>query len=272
MLKILGIGRSGYYDFLKRKPSKQLINKQKISIRIKEVYYKYKGIYGAPKISLILNRNGWKVSQKHVGNIMRENGLKARYIKPYTVTTISEDFSAALKNLLDREFNPTKPNAAWCSDITYIWTIDDGFVYLTSVMDLYSRKIIAWTLSKDMEAKTVLECLRQAKEERPSIDPIVIQSDRGVQYTSEVYQKLTTDMKASYSRKATPWDNACIESYHALLKREWLNHERIQNYEQAYKLVFHYIEGFYNSVRIHSHCEYMSPNDYEKKYYQELKS
>lgn len=107
---------------------------------IKEIHEGSHEIYGAPKITEKLKENGHKISQKTVGNYMHEMGIKAHYIKPYTITTISKDFSTRLKNILKRDFNPEKPDAAWCTDITYIWTYSDGFVYLTSIMDLFSRK------------------------------------------------------------------------------------------------------------------------------------
>ena len=126
-------------------------------------------------------------------------------------------------------------------------------------MALYSRKIIAWTLSRTLEVDEVLKCLETA-------NPVVIQSDRGVHYTSQKYKELTKGMIRSYSGKGNPWDNACIESYHAVIKREWLNRFKIMNYKHAYQLVFEYLEGFYNTVRIHSHCDYLSPNEYEMRY------
>ena len=156
----------------------------------------------------------------------------------------------------------------WCTDITYIWTQEEGFVYLTSIMDLYSRKIIAWKLTKTMEVEEVLKCLEEAKRRRKTDNPVVIHSDRGVQFTSKKYYNLTVGMIGSYSKKGNPWDNACIESFHALIKREWLNRKKINDYSEAYQMVFEYIEGFYNTVRIHSHCDYQSPNKYEKNYYQ----
>ena len=266
MLKKLQLSKSGYYEYLKRKPCKQKIRKARITERIKKIYKDSKEIYGAPKITEILKKEGEKISEKYVGNIMRENNIKAHYIKPYTITTKDCDFSNKLKNILNRDFNPKAPNQAWCTDITYIWTADEGFVYLTSIMDLYSRKIIAWTLSKTLEVDEVLKCLETAKKRRKSAKPIVIHADRGVHYTSKKYKKLTKKMKRSYSRKGTPWDNACIESYHALIKREWLNRFKITNYEHAYRLVFEYIEGFYNTIRVHSHCDFKSPNEYEYNY------
>ena len=132
-----------------------------------------------------------------------------------------------------------------------------------SIFKKKSRKIIAWVLARTMDADKVLECLIKAKERRETDHPIVIQSDRGVQYTSELYQRLTKGMVTSYSWKGTPWDNACIESFHSLIKREWLQFYKIDNYYGAYKIVFEYIEGFYNTTRIHSHCGYESPQNFE---------
>lgn len=192
-------------------------------------------------------------------------GIRAQWIKKHIQTTIHSDFSVKLKNILNEQFNPERPDAVWCSDITYIWTYE-GFVYLTSIMDLYSRKIIAWVLSDTLEACNVVKCIEEAKSKRNVTKPLIFHCDRGCQYVSEAVRNATSDMINSYSKKAYPWDNACIESFHALLKREWLNRFKIFNYKQAYKLVFEYIETFYNTVRIHSHCDYLSPNQYEDRY------
>lgn len=134
-------------------------------------------------------------------------------------------------------------------------------------MDLYSRKIISWVLTKDMKAESVVEAINIAKARRNIEKPLVIHSDRGVQFTSEEYQKITVKMKRSYSEKGTPWDNACIESFHSLIKREWLNRFKIMDYGQTYQLIFEYIETFYNTVRIHNHCGYISPNNYESAFF-----
>ena len=201
---------------------------------------------------------------------MREMGIKAQYVKPYTATTINSDFSNELKNILNENFNPEEPDAVWCSDITYIWTYE-GFIYLTSIMDLYSRKIISWVLSRTLEAKWVTEAVKKAKTIRKVNKPLILHTDRGSQYVSMDYMEITKDMQRSYSKKAYPWDNACIESFHALIKREWLNRFKIFDYNHAYKLVFQYIETFYNTVRIHSHCGYLSPNEFEENYQKKLK-
>ncbi|MDE4542227.1 IS3 family transposase [Thermoanaerobacterium sp. R66] len=169
--------------------------------------------------------------------------LKVMYIKPYTVTTRNSNFSSSLENIIQQQFNPDSPNAVWCTDITYIWTLD-GFVYLTSIMDLYSRKIIGWTFSKTLEVSCVLDTINKAKATRKLTNPLVIHSDRGSQYVSKEYQKAASKMTFSYSKKGCPWDNAYIESFHSLIKREWLNQYKIRDYDHARKLVFEYIVPF----------------------------
>ncbi|MBB2183490.1 IS3 family transposase [Lachnospiraceae bacterium MD1] len=269
VLRVLGVSRNGYYSYRKRLPSDRQKRKEAIMEKIMAIYNESHQNYGAPKITKVLQSEGEKISEKTVGNYMHELGIRAQYVKPYTVTTIDSDFSLELKNILDEEFNPSEPNAVWCSDITYIWTYE-GFVYLTSIMDLFSRKIIAWELSTTLEAKWVVETINRAKKARRIDKPLVMHSDRGIQYTCSAYKEATEGLINSYSKKAFPWDNACIESFHALIKREWINRFKILDYNHAYRLVFEYIEAFYNTVRIHSHCGYLSPNQYEVNYAKQL--
>ena len=265
MLKILGVSRSGYLAWQKRVPSDTQKRKEAVKVKIKDIYDDSKQNYGAPKITQKLQQEGETISERTVGKYMKEMGIKAQWIKPWTATAKDSDFSTELHNILDEQFNPDRPNAVWCSDITYIWATR-GFVYLISIMDLYSRKIIAWMLSKTMEVSCVINTINKAKARRNTDLPLILHSDRGSQYVSNEYIKATAKMQRSYSKKAFPWDNACIESFHAIIKREWLNRFKIRNYQQAYKLVFEYIEAFYNTKRIHSHCNYMSPDDFEKLY------
>ena len=149
-------------------------------------------------------KSGDPISDTTVGNYMREMGIRACYTKHYTQTTK----------------HPERPDATWCSDITYLWTWE-GFVYLTSIMDLFSRKIISWVLSETLEARWVVEAVEKAKRERNMEAPFVIHSDRGVQYTSRDYVEAVEGVRRSDSQKVCPWDHACIESFHSLLKREW---------------------------------------------------
>ena len=265
MLKILGVSRSGYRAWLKHVPSDKQKRKEAVKDKIKDIYDDSKQNYGAPKITKQLQKGGEVIAERTVGKYMKEMGIKAQWVKPWTITTKDSDFSNELHNILDEQFNPDRPNAVWCSDITYIWTIE-GFVYLTSIMDLFSRKIIAWTLSKTMEVSCVIDAINKAKARRNTDLPLILHSDRGSQYVSKEYRKATAKMQRSYSKKAFPWDNACIESFHSLIKREWINRFKIQNHVHAHRLVFEYIEAFYNTKRIHSHCDFMSPDDFEMLY------
>ena len=226
-------------------------------------------IYGAPKITRKLRENGCSISERTVTRYMHDMGIHACYRRPYTITTQSIDFSDRLKNILKRDFNPPRPDSVWCTDITYIKT-DKGFLYLSCIMDLYSRKIVAWKLGKTLETCYVVDAIKEAVA-RSGCKPCVIHTDRGVQYTSEEYAECTKGIEKSYSPKGSPWDNACIESFHSLIKREWLWRFRIKDYDHAYQLIFDYIDAFYNTVRIHSHCDYVSPAAYEKQYYEKLK-
>ena len=263
MLKYLGVSRSGYRAFLKHKPSRTEQRRETVKEDILRIYDKSKQNYGAPKIAAELRKEGLIISERTVGLYMRQMGIRAQWTKPWIATTRDSDFSKELHNILDEQFNPDRPNAVWCTDITYIWTWD-GFVYLTSIMDLYSRKIIAWTLSDNMEVSCVIETVNKAKARRNTDLPLILHSDRGSQYVSKAYKKATEKFQLSYSHKGYPYDNACIESFHSLIKREWLERFKIIDYRHAYKLVFEYIETFYNTVRIHSHCNYMSPDQFEK--------
>ena len=235
MLKFLGVSRSGYHAWLHRVPSDTEKRRESVKEKIQDIYDDSKQNYGAPKITVELRKTGEVISERTVGTYMRQMGIRAQWSKPWTITTKDSDFSTELQNILDEQFNPDRPNAVWCSDITYIWTID-GFVYLTSIMDLFSRKIIAWTLSETLEVSCVIDTINKAKARRNIDQPLIIHSDRGSQYVATEY------------------------------KREWLNRFKIRDYKQAYRLIFEYLEAFYNTKRIHSHCNYMSPNEFERVY------
>lgn len=267
MLKILGVSASGYYNWINREPSDQEKRKQKMKIEITQIYNESYQIYGAPKIASILQSRGIIISEKTVGNYMREEGIKAIWVRPYIKTTIDPDFDIKLKNILNRDFNPVAPNTVWVTDVTYVHTLE-GFVYLTSVMDLYSRKIIGWHVSDSLSTEHVMKAIERAKESRKLCQPVVIHSDRGCQFVSQLYVDATPAGQyiRSYSNKANPWDNACIESFHALIKREWLNRFVIKNLRHAHELIFEYIEAFYNTIRIHKYCGMKSPFDFENTF------
>lgn len=231
---------------MKHKPSAAQKLKTKVKQIIQKIYDQSRQNCGAPKIAVELRKSGETISERTVGKYIREIGVRAQWTKPWIATTKDSDFSKELHNILNEQFNPERPNAVWCTDITYIWTAD-GFVYLTSIMDLYSRKIIAWTLSETIEVSCVIETIRNAKVRHNTDLSLILHSDRGSQYVSKAYRDATEKFQLSYSDKGYPYDNACIESFYSLIKREWLNRFRIQDYHQAYRLVFEYIEAFYNT-------------------------
>lgn len=267
MLDYLQVSTSGYYHWKNRKESKQSIKRTEIKEAIQEVYDDSYQIYGAPKITKVLEKHGISVALRTVTKYVKELGIKAHYRQKVTKTTVSSDFTSKLKNILNRQFNPSEPNSVWVSDITYIWS-ESGFVYLTSIMDLYSRKIIAWELTDSHSVEAIVSCVSKAKVTRKTEQPVVLHSDRGVQYTSKDYHKaLGSTIKPSYSRKGNPWDNAPIESFHALIKREWLCRYKFKPIRDVRNAVFEYIEIFYNTQRIPGSLDYLSPKQHELVYY-----
>lgn len=264
VLRYLDVSSSGYYAFLKRTKSNQVLRKERVTNEIKRIHEESNEIYGASKITKELEKQGEVISERTVSKYMKEANIRAIWVKPYTRTTIDPDFSSTLKNILNREFTPKTPNTVLVTDITYIWTVK-GFCYLTSIMDLYSRKIVSWKIHSDLKAVHVADVVTNAISKREVENPLVIHSDRGIQYVSEVYKEVTSEITRSYSEKGTPWDNACIESFHALIKREWLNRFVIKDNDHAKRLVFEYIELFYNNKKTHSYCDYESPYEYEQK-------
>ena len=199
----LDVSRSGYQEWLHHVPSDTEKRRKTVKAKIQDIYDASRQNYGAPKITVELRKTGEVISERTVGTYMRQMGIRAQWSKPWTITTKDSDFSTELQNILDEQFNPDRPNAVWCSDITYIWTID-GFVYLTSIMDLFSRKIIAWTLSETLEVSCVIGTINKAKARRNIDQPLIIHSDRGSQYVAKEYKKATENMQRSYSRKAFP--------------------------------------------------------------------
>jgi putative transposase len=198
---------------------------------------------------------------------MTHHQWKSCTVKKYKATTNSKHYHPVSENRLNREFNVSKPNQAWVTDITYIPT-NEGWLYLASVMDLYSRKIVGWAMDKTMTKELVIDALKMAyQRQKPGIG-LVHHSDRGVQYASVEYQHLLKQYKmiGSMSRKGNCYDNACIESFHGILKRELVYQTRYKTRSEAKKSLFEYIEFFYNSRRIHSTLDYHTPNEYEKMY------
>lgn len=268
MCKVLEVSRSGYYKWRTKPPSEREKRRQELTKRILFHYKDSRGLYGSPKITHLLRREGWKVTEKTVGRIMREHGIRSRTVKKFRVnTTDSRHALPVAPNLLNQQFKTSAPNKVWVADITYIHT-RQGKMYLASVLDLCTRKIVGWKLGDRMTDDLVRDALSTACKQHSPKRGLIHHSDRGSQYASHDYQ---CDLKkykmiCSMSRKGNCYDNACIESFHSILKRELVYQTRFQTREQARQEIYWYIEFWYNRKRIHSGLGYLSPDRFESAY------
>lgn len=265
MCKVLKVSRSSYYKFLNRKPSNRELENIKIEKEIMNIHKASKNRYGAVKINESLKTFGINISIKRTQRLMRKLGIKSIIIKKYRPTS-SKNKIKEQKNVLKRDFNTTTINEKWVTDITYIHTIKDGWCYLASVMDLYSRKIIGYAMSKSIDTNLALQAVKNAIKLQKPTKPLILHSDLGSQYTSFAFKEYIENIKLithSFSGKGCPYDNACIESFHASLKKEEVYLVKYFDYDAARLAIFEYIEAWYNRKRIHSSIGYLTPQKCE---------
>jgi transposase InsO family protein len=265
MCKVLQVSDSGYYDRLKRKPSAARQRRQIIAQAAARFYFESHRIYGYRKIYEDLRQANIDCCRETVRSIMRQIGLYSRVKRKFVHTTDSNYNMAVAQNLLDRDFMAAAANTKWAADITYIPT-DQGWLYLAAVMDLYSRRIIGWSMSENIDSDLVISALRMAILQRKPQTGLLHHSDRGSQYASEMFQDLLADNEivCSMSRKGDCWDNACMESFFGSFKTEWVEDKKYMSFEEAKKDVFKYVEIFYNRRRRHASLGYLSPVEYEE--------
>jgi len=268
MCRWLEVSRSGYYKWRLRAPSDRAKQRMLVVQAVMTTFEQFKHRYGAPRLEIELNALGIRCSRNHVAQILAENGLKARNGKGYKFFPGPNAINHVSDNLLARDFTAKAPNEKWVSDITYI-KVDRGHVYLAVVMDLFSRKIVGWSLDSTLTNKIIVDAFEMAVANRGIKPGLILHSDRGVQYRSGEYQHRLHEVgiRPSMSRKGNCWDNAAMESFFARLKVESIYADDINTKQEAFANVFGYIELFYNSVRRHSTNGYKSPNNYEKEYY-----
>jgi putative transposase len=266
MCNVLGVSRSGYYDWLKRPQSKRAFIKGKLSKQIKEIYLESDKRYGAIKIHQTLIKHGSIISLKTVQRLMKANSLRSITVKKYRAKQTEKHQEAKYPNILNQNFKTSAPGEVWVSDITYIWT-REGWLYLASVMDLYSRKIIGFSTGSRMTTDLPLMALKRAMKSQPPKHGLIHHSDQGSQYRSEEYIQCLekANIKISMSRKGNCYDNACIEAFHSILKKELIYRETYETREIAEARIFEYIVCFYNAKRIHSAIGYLTPNEMDNK-------
>ena len=212
MCQVLGVSKSGYYDWLKRAKSKQKERKEQLTQQIRNEHLKSRKIYGSPKITQELRKQGIRVSQKTVARIMSEEGLRSITVRKFKAATNNNHPYNVYDNLLKQNFQATAPNEVWMADITYIPT-DEGWLYLAGIMDLYTRKIVGWHIDTRMTKELVIKALQRALNNEKPTGRVLHHSDRGSQYASNDYQQLLQEhhFQVSMSRRGNCYDNACIE-------------------------------------------------------------
>lgn len=231
---------------------------------IQEVFDGSKGRYGVRRVHAALKRKGLVVNRKVVEKIMRRNHLRPKRKRRFRSTTDSNHKMPISENLLNREFQVESPNEVWVGDITYIDT-QEGWLYLATFIDLFSRKVVGWSMSENMAASLVVSAFDMATQRQGVSAPAVIHSDRGSQYASKSFRSKLKKCKQSMSRKGNCWDNAVAESFFGALKSELIHRERFKTRKEAEMGVFEYIEIFYNKRRLHSALGYLSPDEFEQK-------
>jgi transposase InsO family protein len=237
-----------------------------LDAEIREIYDHNKGRYGSPKITQELKDRGWKVGKNRVAKRMREMGLRSIIRRKYRVTTDSKHHFPVAPNLLERNFTADGPDKVWVSDITYLAT-RTGWLYLTVIIDLFSRMVVGWALSSSLSHEMVVTALKRAIRGRRPGEGLIFHSDRGVQYACTDFRKELGKHRfvQSMSRKGNCWDNAVAESFFGVLKTELVYHTKYEGHQDTLHSIFEYIEVFYNRERRHSTIGYLTPVEYEKQ-------
>ena len=265
MCRVLAVSRSGYYRWLSEPNCKRAKRRRIMEDKVRETFEAFEARYGSRRITKELNELGFDCSVNYIAEIMQSQQIKARNGKGFNYRHQSLTMVNVAENVLWRDFKADAPNQKWTSDITYIW-VDKQWLYLATVMDLNSRRIVGWALDIDMTEKLVHTALAMALAQRQTKPDLILHSDRGVQYRAQKYVDYvhSKGLKQSMSRKGNCWDNAPMESFFGRLKVELIYAKNYRSIEEARAGIFEYIEVFYNRKRRHSAIGYMSPVNYEE--------
>ena len=264
MCQLLGVTRSGYYGYQRRGGDRIDHYHEELLEAVRDIAKATEDSYGSRRMEKALNALSYSVSRDKARKLMKEAGVQVKRRKKYKVTTNSNHGQPVFDNVLDRQFDVDQPDQVYVGDITYLWT-QKGWLYLAVVIDLYSRKVVGWSMGSRMKAQLVCDALRMAIWQRRPGAGLVVHSDRGTQYASKDYRRLLKahGFVGSMSRKGDCWDNAVAESFFGSLKQERVHWRHYQTRLEAQQDVLNYISMFYNSYRLHSYLDYVSPNQYE---------
>lgn len=268
MCNLFEISRSGYYAWKQRKPSLRAIRSEKIIEKMRKIHDETRQRYGSPRMCAQLRKDGEIISRKCVARLMKQANIVVKTRRRFKATTNSKHHLRIEENHLNRTFDPVviqRTNRYWAGDITYIDTAE-GWLYLAVVLDLFSRRVIGWSMSHAIKAQLVVDALKMAYQRRkPSGDVLLFHSDRGSQYASDDARDTLEEygIKCSMSRKGNCWDNAVIESWNGTLKTELINRQRWATREEARAEIYYFIEVWYNRERLHSSLGYRTPEEYE---------
>ena len=270
MCRNLNVSKSGYYAWAKHTPSQRAQEDAVLVNKISQVHKESRGTYGSPRVANDLQEQGLDVGRRRVARLMRENGISGRPQKLFKVTTDSNHEFPVADNVLERNFNQNAPDAAWVTDISYIRTWE-GWLYLAVVIDVFSRRVIGWSMATHMRSELVQDALGMALGSRIPIPNMIHHSDRGSQYASNAYRDTLRQhgIVCSMSRRADCWDNAVAESFFATLKKELIHRRPWPTVAEARTAIAEYIEVFYNRKRKHSTLGYVSPVEFERRYHQD---
>ncbi len=265
MCKVLNVSDSGYYGHLKHKPSATQERREAISQAAAKSYFDSERIYGYRKVYADLQQANIDCCRETVRCIMHRIGLFSRVKRRFVHTIDSNHTMAIAQNLLERNFKAAAINTKCAADITYIPT-EQGWLYFAAVMDLYSRRIVGWSMSERIDSRLVMDALRMAIEQRRPGTGLIHHSDRGIQYACDDFQDIlrANGITCSMSRRGDCWDNACMESFFGSFKMEWMAGRQYRDFEEAKKDIFKYVELFYNRRRRHASLGYVSPAEYEE--------
>ena len=264
MCRTLDVSPSGYYAWQTRPRPARAVDDERLGRDIEAAHQVSRGTYGSPRMARELRAQGRAVSTKRIARIMREKGLRGRRRRRYKATTDSRNGTNIAPNLLARRFLRSKPNEAWVTDVTAVFT-GTGWLYLAAVLDLFSRTVVGWATSTTNDTVLALNALNQAVNQRRPAPGLIHHSDRGSPYASHDYvERLKAlGMRPSMSRKGNCWDNSVAESFFASIKVEHLDHERHSSFAAAHRAIEDYIDNFYNPLRRHSTLGYLSPDEFE---------